>query len=411
MRYEKKCCTLQTEPKLKRSLGFWQASICGIGIILGAGIYALIGIGAGSAGPALWLSFLIAGIIATLTGLSYAELSSIFRKDAAEYDYVEKAFSKKLAWFISLMMIFAAIFTAAAVAIGFGGYLKSLTGIPILLGAIFLIFMVTLVNLWGIKESAFFNTIFTLIEASGLFFIIFLGMKYWGNVNLLEMPNGFGGVLQAGALVFFSYIGFEAIVKLTEETKNPTKTIPKAIVFSVLVSTLIYVLVAVSALSVISWESLNASNAPLAEVAKQALGGHTFLILALIALCSTLNTVLMDVVTTSRQVYGMANKKVLPSFLGKIGKTKTPYHAILAVSAFVLFFLAIHDLERIASIANFFTFITFALINFSVIALRKKYPVKRPFRISGSIFGIPILPLLGGILSLGMLYYVFLGVI
>src|SRR3990167_5903438 len=135
MRYEKKCCILPIEKKLKRSLGFWQASICGIGIILGAGIYALIGIGAGSAGPALWLSFLIAAIIAVLTGLSYAELSSIFHKDAAEYDYIEKAFSKKLGWFISIMMIFAGIFTGSAVAIGFGGYLSSIIGLPILVGA------------------------------------------------------------------------------------------------------------------------------------------------------------------------------------------------------------------------------------------------------------------------------------
>ena len=411
MRYEKKCCIL-SKPKLKRSLGFWQASICGIGIILGAGIYALIGIGAGSAGPALWLSFLIAGIIAVLTGLSYAELSSIFKKDAAEYDYIEKAFSQKLGWFISVMMVLAGVFTGSAVAIGFGGYLGSIVGLPVLGGALLLIAFVTLINLWGIKETAFFNTIATLIEVSGLLFIIFIGIKYWGTVNLLEMPNGFTGVLQAAALVFFSYIGFEAIVKLTEETKKPTKTIPKAVVFSVIVSSIIYILVAVSAVSVLSWQSLSASKAPLADVARQALGDYTFLIVALIALCSTFNTVLMDLVTVSRQVYGMAKQKVLPLRLGNVsGKTRTPYFAIIVVSLLVIIFLAIRDLERVASIANFFTFITFALINFSVIALRKKFPVKRPFKIRGEIMGVPIVPLLGGLFSLGMLYYVFLGVV
>ncbi|MEK7122688.1 MAG: amino acid permease, partial [Patescibacteria group bacterium] len=203
------CVTeLQPKKKLRRVLGFWQASICGIGIILGAGIYALVGVAAGSAGPALWLGFLIAGFIAALTGLSYAELSSIFKKDAAEYDYVRKAFNKKLAFLLAMTMILAALFTSATVAIGFAGYLEGLTGLNVLLGAIGLVIILTAINLLGIKQSAFINTIFTLIEASGLIFIIILGIKHWGSVNLLEMPHGFSGVMTSGALVFFSYIGF-----------------------------------------------------------------------------------------------------------------------------------------------------------------------------------------------------------
>ena len=222
------------------------------------------------------------------------------------------------------------------------------------------------------------------------------------------MPNGFSGVLQAGALVFFSYIGFQSIVKLTEETKKPTKNIPKAIIFSVIFSSIIYVLVAVSAVSVLDWQALSTSAAPLADVAGTALGGYTFLIIAIIALFSTTNTVLMDIVTTSRAFYGLARRKVLPKFLGYVShKTKTPYYAIAAVALITIIMIFVEDLERIASLGNFFTFITFAVINFTVIVLRKTHKVKRPFKVPGVLFGIPILPLLGALSSLGMLYYVF----
>jgi basic amino acid/polyamine antiporter, APA family len=408
MRYEKKVHPHPFKPKLKRALGFWQATICGIGIILGAGIYALIGVAAGIAGPALWLSFLIAGIIAGLTGLSYAELSSIFKKDAAEYDYTKKAFNKKIAFVIAIMMILAALFTAATVAIGFGGYFASIFNTNIIVIAILLILALSVVNLTGIKESAMLNTIFTIIEAAGLLFIIFIGIKHWGTVDLLYMPNGFSGVLQAGALVFFSYIGFQSIVKLTEETKKPTKNIPKAILFSIVFSTIIYVLVAISAVSVVNWQALSTSAAPLADVAGTALGGYTFLIIAIIALFSTTNTVLMDIVTTSRAFYGMAKMNAFPKILGKVShKTKTPHYAIAAVALIIICMIFIENLEQVASLGNFFTFITFAIINFTVIVLRKTHKVKRPFKVPGMLFGIPILPVLGTLSSLGMLYFVF----
>lgn len=411
MRYIQKFHVKALKSDLKRTLTLWQVTLCGIGIILGAGIYALIGIGAGHAGNALWLSFLIAGIIAGLTGLSYAELSSVFTKSAAEYDYIHKAFNKTLAWIVAAMMIFAALFTVATVAIGFAGYLERLTSVPVFAGAVGLVFLLTLINLWGIRESTLFNIILTLIEAGGLLFIILLGMPHWGSVSIVTMPHGFSGVLQASALVFFSFLGFESIVKLAEETKNPTKTIPKAIVFSVIFSTLIYILVSLSAVSILDWKILSASNAPLADVAGIALGGYTFLLLGLVALCSTTNTALMDMVTASRQVYGMAKRKTLPLRLSNLGKTKTPYNAILFVSILVLVFLVFQDLERLASIANFFTFSGFALVNLAVIVLRKTYPQKRSFKVPGSIFGVPIIPLLGCITSVGMLYYVFAGII
>jgi basic amino acid/polyamine antiporter, APA family len=411
MSRHKKCC-FPEQTKLKRTLGFWQASIAGIGIILGAGIYALIGVAAGSAGPALWLSFAIAGFIAALTGLSYAELSSIFKKNAAEYDYIEKAMNKYLAWIIAVMINFAAIFTAAAVALGFGGYFQGITGISIFWSATILIILLGAINLLGIKPTITLNAIFTFIEAAGLIFIIFLGIKHWGTVDLLHMPSGFQGVLQSAALVFFSFLGFEAIVKLTEETKNPSKNIPKAVIFSIGITTLIYILVAVSAVSLVSWESLAQSTSPLADAARAGLGSYTFIIMAIIALFSTTNTVLMEIITSSRMIYGMARRHAFPSIFGAVNKaTQTPHYAIVVVTLLAFTFLLFQNIERVASLANLFTFLTFAAVNFATIILRKTHKKKRPFRVPGQLFGIPILPLLGGLLSLGMLYYVFLGIV
>ena len=154
--------------RLKRALSLFQVTVCGVGIILGAGIYALVGLGAGYAGPALWLSFLISGVIAAFTALSYAELSSIFREDAGEYDYVNKTMGKTTAIITGLIVLFLGIFTAATVSLAFGGYFNKLLGTPILITGIGLLLAMTLINYMGIKESAIMNLIFTAIEAAGL---------------------------------------------------------------------------------------------------------------------------------------------------------------------------------------------------------------------------------------------------
>src|SRR3989344_2080159 len=139
--------------KLKRNLTLFKVTLAGVGIILGAGIYALIGLAARDAGNATWLSFLIAAIVAALTGLSYAELSTIFKGDACEYDYTKKAFGRKFAWFTTIAIIFTGIVSASAVALGFAGYLSSLISINYLLAAILLIAAMTFINYYGIDES------------------------------------------------------------------------------------------------------------------------------------------------------------------------------------------------------------------------------------------------------------------
>tara|TARA_Y100000310_G_C20690411_1_gene821830 strand:- start:1241 stop:2446 length:1206 start_codon:yes stop_codon:yes gene_type:complete len=397
--------------KLKRHLGLFNLTLIGIGIILGAGIYALIGVAAGGAGNATWLSFLISAVIALFTGLSYAELSTMFKGDAGEYDYTAKAINKKFGFVIGLSVIAASIITASVVALGFAGYFITLIPLPYLLTAVLVILLMAVINFIGIKESSWFNILSTFVELIGLLIIIILGFKYIGSVNYLEMPLGFSGVFSSAALVFFAYLGFESIVKLREETKDPEKTIPKAIIISVAVTSVLYILVAISSVSVIGWDQLAQSSAPLSLVAQTALGGITGPILAVIALFSTSNTILFSSITSSRQIYGMAKQKSLPKFLSKVhGKTRTPWIAILITMFVAIIFTFIGEIDLVANITNLFLFLTFAAVNLSLIILRYKAPkMKRAFKCPLNCGRLAIIPLLGLITSLVMMGFIIWG--
>ena len=399
--------------KLKRTLNLFNVTVAGVGMILGAGIYALIGAAAVDGGNAIWLSFLLSALIALFTGLSYAELSSMFKGDAGEYDYINKSMNKQFALFIGLTVIAAAIITSSAVALGFAGYLATLLPIPYIAGALLIILLMSAINLIGIKEAAWFNTVSTFIEFGGLVLIIILGFKYVGTVNLLELPNGVSGIFSSAALVFFAFLGFESVIKLSEETKNPEKTIPMAILLSIGITSVVYVLVAISAVSVVGWQALSESAAPLALVAATALGGISGPVLAIIALFSTANTILLSLITSSRQIYGMAKEDCLPKFLSHIsGKTRTPILAILMVTLVAVIFTLIGDIGVVANITNIFLFITFGAVNLALIVLRYKEPkMKRGFRLPLNIGKFPVIPLIGILSSVVMIGFIVWGFI
>lgn len=399
--------------KLSRELSLWQVTVAGVGIILGAGIYALIGIAAAGAGNAIWLAFLISAVVAAFTGLSYAELTSMFKGDAAEYDYIKKAFNKKLAFFVSMMILAAGMVSAATVSLGFAGYFIKIVGISTIVAALGLIILMTIINFTGIKESAWFNTISTFIEFGGLIFIIYLGIKNWGTVNLMEMPTGLPGVFSTAALVFFAYMGFESIIKLREETKNPEKNIPLALIYSIIITSIVYVLVAISAVSIIPWGELAESSAPLASVVAHSMGPIAFIIIGIVALFSTANTVLITLVTNSRMIYGMAKERTLPKILASVHKkTQTPWIAILLFSAVTMLFVFIDDIEFVANLTNLFLFATFAVINLSMIVLRYKMKnKKRAFRCPVNIGKFSVIAFLGLLTSIGMFVLVVLNLI
>ncbi|HII07253.1 MAG TPA: amino acid permease [Methanotrichaceae archaeon] len=389
--------TIPEKMELKRELGLFEVTLSGIGIILGAGIYALIGKAAGLAGNSVWLSFAIAALIAVFTGLSYAELSSIFPKASAEYEYTSHAFGRRLAFVVGWLIIFSGVIGASTVALGFGGYFDALTSVPVLISAVLLIFVLSLVLLWGIRISAWFAIVFTLIESAGLLIVIYVGIPHLGSVNYFEMPHGYSGVFEAAALIFFAYMGFEEMVKLSEETRNPEKNIPLALIIALVITIVLYILVAVSVVSVVPWEKLAASEAPFAEVAAEALGADAFIVISVIALFATANTVLLMLLAASRIAYGMAESSSMPAILAKVHPVRrTPWVAILVVMLLSMVFVFSGDIAFVASANDFILFATFIVINGGLIALRYKDPDRpRPFRVPLSIGRLPIPPVLG----------------
>ncbi len=391
-------------PKLKRTIGLFESTAYGVGIILGAGIYALIGEAAGIAGNALWMSFIFAAIIASLTGLSYAELSSRFPKCAAEFVYTQKAFKNKLLSFlIGFLTVYGGTVAASTVSLGFAGYFSSIFNTPIVPTAVALIVALSFLNFFGIKESSRFNILATLLEASGLFIIIFLGLGHFGSVNYLEMPpSGFGGVLSAAIIIFFAYLGFEALVNMAEETKKPRITVPKSIVLSVLITTIIYVLVSLSVVSLVPANVLAKEKAPLAVVAEASLPGSAFL-LQIIALFATSNTVLVMLIVGSRILYGMSKQGVLQECIASIHpERKTPHIAILIFMIFSILFTSIGEIKTVAEMTNFAAFLVFFTINASLIYVRLKGK-KAPFQIPFNIGKVPVTAVLGAVLCLAFL--------
>lgn len=402
------------KPTLKRELGLFEATFYGIGIIIGAGIYALIGQAAGIAGNSVWISFIIGAIIASFTGLSYAELSTMFPKEAAEYVYVRKASGSRFwAFLVGWLLVFTGITSAATVALGFAGYFHGLTGsfleenFPRLVTnflnsdsfvAIVLVAVLSYINFRGIKESSKFNILFTSIEILGLVLVIILAFNSYGRVNYFYSPNGFRGIFSAAALIFFAYLGFEDIANITEETKKPKKNIPLAFILAVVITALLYIFTSIATVSLVGWKDLSSVKDPLAFAAsKSFLGENGGLIISSAGLFATLSTVLLILIVTSRMMYGMAKEKSLPEALSLIHeKTRAPWIAVIVVMIFSMIFVFFGNISVVANITSLGAFIAFTAVNLSLIWLRYTMPkVKRSFRVPGNIGNYPVVAFLG----------------
>ncbi len=396
--------------ELKRTLGLTECIFFGVGSILGAGIYTLIGKVAGLSGNLIWLSFLIAAVSALFTAFSYAELSAAFPKAGGEYEYAKKTFGKTAGVFLGITISLNGIISGATVAIGFAGYLSGLTGLGLLVSSLGIIILIFGVNAIGIKGSSVVNIIFTIIEAGGLFFVIYVALPYFGEVNYLEPPTeGHNGIIAASALAFFAYIGFEEIVKLAEETDAPEKNIPKALFIASAIVAVIYSLVAISAVSVIPYQELGKSSSPLATIIGKDYGKTGVIIISVIALFATSNTILSNMVGSSRVLLNISKEtKALKLFSYVSPKRKAPLAALALILLLMLAFALIGNIEIFARIATVFIFITFIVVNLSVIVLRvRQKEMKRPYRIPLNIKNIPIISLLGILTTLILLGYTF----
>lgn len=386
--------------KLAKNLGLPMLVFYGIGMTLGAGIYSIIGKAAGHTGDTLWWSFLFAGVAAALTALSYAEVSAMYPKAGAEYVYLENTFPKKhwLASIAGYSMAFAGATTASTVALAFAGYLSAFVPVSQVFAALILVAVVGALAVYGVRESGWVNLVFTLIEISGLFIVIYLGFQS-GKIteSLSSVPDA--GTFRGAALIIFAFFGFENIVNLASEAKNPERDLPRAIFICLVVALTLYIGVSLSALALLPAQRLAESDSAL-MTAVQSAGKNWGSVLGVIALFSTANTALISLIGASRVLYGMSDGKALPkSFAKVLPKRKTPWLvSLIAIAVCVAFLPLKGGLETVASVSSFATMAAFFLVNLSVIVLRFREPKKkRPFRIPGAVGNVPLAPVLGGL--------------
>lgn len=383
-------------PSLRRVLGLLEVTAGGVGIIIGAGIYVLLGAATAEAGSLVWVAFLGAATLSALTGLSYAELSSMFPSAAGEYEYTRHALPEWLAFVVGWTMIVGLVVAAATVSIGFARYVGYFIDVDIRLGSIALLVIASAVAMVGIKESARLTVGLSAVQVGGLVFVAAIGLPHVGEVDLLSGP-GLGGVLAGAALVFFAFIGFDEVITLAEETRDPRRTVPRALLLALALSTALYVTVAIAAVSVLGASALAASSRPLADVMAHVLGDRGATVVAAIAVLTTTNTTLLALTAASRVMYGMAKADAMPhSFAVVHPERQTPIRAILAVTGLAIMFAGFGEFKLIAAVTDFAVYVVFLAVNGTVIILRRTHPdAPRPFAVGGTVRGVPVLPILG----------------
>jgi len=375
---------------LKRSLTLPLITFYGLGNILGAGIYALIGKVAGEAGYFAPLSFLLASIIATFSALCYAELSARYPVSAGEAVYLYEGFHLRwLSIMVGLLIVAATIMSSAAIVHGFVGYLKVITvgympsfqAVPSEVIITALLFFLAALAVWGIKQSVTVASFLTLLEIAGLGLVIWVGVEQFPVMKqsfdaIPEMNHGFSfiGIFAGAFLAFYAYLGFEDMVNVAEEVKDPQRNMPRAIFLAVIISTLLYAGVAIVAVLLVEPHQLAQSDAPLADVYTAATGKAP-VVISLIGMFAVINGALIQMIMASRLLYGMSNHGWLPKWFSRIHiPTRTPLNSTLVIALLILFFAIILPMVTLAEMTSFLILIVFALINLALIKIKQKYP-------------------------------------
>lgn len=370
----------QNEAHLQRVIPLSLYTLYGLGTLIGAGIYVLIGKVSSYAGLYAPISFIVAAIVATFSAFSYAELCGRMPKAAGEAEYVQKAFNvRSFSVLIGIFVIFTGIISAATMVHGFIGYLHQFIDFPDWLAIVLLVAAMGGVSAYGVFESVLLASIITVIEILGLIIVLVLCRENFAELpsqwHSLIPPLDFGIAWQIclGAfLAFYAYIGFEDMVKLAEEVKDPQKNLPKGIILVLILATLLYVLVSVVAVLALPQGKLASSHAPLADIISQH-GAIYGKIISLISLVAILNGVLVQVIMASRIIYGMCIEHKSWAWFAKISpKTQTPINSTVLVSLVILGFALWLPLLTLANLSSLIILIVFAVINMSLIMIKLK---------------------------------------
>ncbi|MEV0181079.1 amino acid permease [Streptomyces sp. NPDC050625] len=399
---------------LRRSLGLWQLTMISIGATLGTGIFVVLGNAVPEAGPAVTLAFVIAGLTALFSALSYAELAGSIPVAGSSYSYAYATMGELVAWVCGWCLVLEYGVSVAAVAVGWGEYLNELLNgtigvtIPaalssapgegngiINLPALIVVLLAMVFLLGGARESARANTIMVCVKIAALVLFCSIGFMGFKSGNYADfMPLGMAGVSAAGATLFFSYIGFDAASTAGEEAKNPKRDLPRAIMLSLIIVTALYVLVAAVAVGAWNWKKFDGSEATLAAIMNDV-SGQTFwgTLLALGAVISIASVVLTVLYGQTRILFAMSRDGLVPKALGKVHpKTGAPRLNTVIVSLFCGVLAALIPLGKLVDATSIGTLFAFGLVNIAVVILRYRRPeLERTFKVP---FG-PVLPVLG----------------
>lgn len=388
--------------KFTRSLGLTHLTASGVGVIIGAGIYILIGPAAQRAGGLVWASMLLASLLCALTAFSYMELTSMFPKAGSEHEFARQVFPNWVSFTTGWGMAVALVVAAAAVSLGFARYLHEFVDINEHVASLSLLVLVGALSITGMQHARWLVVALSVIQVGGLVGVVLVGAHHIGDVSLTS-GHGFSGVLSGASIIFFAYIGFDEVITLAEETKDPHRTVPRALMLALAISTVLYVLVAIVAVSVLGASSLASSAHPLTDVMRESIGGASVRIIGAVALATTANTTLLASTAAARMIYSMGDTGVISSRWAAVHKKRTPRAATYAVAASACMLSLVGGLEILAEATNALVYLMFLIVNIVVIMLRKQQPgASRPFRVSFSIGDVPVVPCLGIIATLAL---------
>ena len=391
---------------LDRSLGLGLITLYGLGNILGAGIYVLVGEVIGVAGMGTPLAFLAAAMIAGLTAFTYGELGARFPVSAGEAVYVQEAFGQRwLSMAVGLLIAFAGMVSAATLSRGFSGYFRVLVDVPDALLIVCLVAALGFVAAWGIKSSARVAATLTLVEVGGLVMIVVVaGADLDATQEIIPrmLPTdghlALPGLVLGALLAFFAFIGFEDMINIAEEVQRPERNLPLGILIALCVSTVMYVLVVLAALTSVPMDELAGSEAPLALVYEHATGGSP-VVISSIGLLAVINGALVQIIMAARIFYGMSVNGWLPRAFGTIHpRTRTPVTATIAVSTTVIALALWIPLVHLAGATSVLVLAVFGLVNLALVALKRRHSA------AAGMIPCPMwVPVAGAVASFGLL--------
>jgi amino acid transporter len=401
--------TREGEPTLRRTIGLWQMVLYGSGSMLGSGIYGLIGQAAGAMGAAVWAAFLIALVGAGLTAFSYASLGSRYPRAGGAAYVTQRAYHHGLLTHSVGIAVacsgLTSIAAGARVIADNVARLPLLDAWPLTLLAVLYLFGLAAIVYRGIRESMWVNVVASIIEAGGLVLVIAVGMSYWGTQDLFETPFATADasasmalvlVVQGVVLTFFAFLGFEDTLNVAEEVKNPSRTLPLGLIMALCLTAVLYVGVAITAVSVVPWRELSQAGAPLAEVMSRAAPWFPAWAFIALTIFAVGNTGLINFITASRLLYGMARDKRLPKSLAKVHpERRTPHVAVAVILAVLLALVISGDVGQLAAATVLLLLLVFSIVNTALVILKL-----RPDEPKGS-FEIPIfVPALGALVCI-----------